>query len=210
MPLSPKQALFVEAFAGDPGEAALIAGYKGTLATLRLKGEQLLRDPAIQEAIKLRVALEQKTKQVIATRQERQALWTSIMKNEDPYAKPEVKDGVTIPPSGNIPIQVRLKASELLGKSEADFIDRVEHSGDLTFTQMVEQSYDVDDNVILAVATQIEAKRSKLDPPHEPKPITYVPPSTDEEPDPIEDTPYTESAPTPSTMPITFNIEDLV
>lgn len=48
---------------------------------------------------------------MIATREKRQELWTKVMNAEGV----EMKD--------------RLRASELLGKSEGDFISKIEHSG---------------------------------------------------------------------------------
>ena len=47
----------------------------------------------------------------IATREERQAFWSSVLRSE----AEQMKD--------------RLKASELLGKSNADFIDRFQQDG---------------------------------------------------------------------------------
>jgi hypothetical protein len=52
---------------------------------------------------------ESTTSQAIATREERQSFWTAMMRGEEPG---EPKD--------------RLKASELLGRSQGDFIDRVD------------------------------------------------------------------------------------
>jgi len=55
----------------------------------------------------------------IATRAERQAFWTAVML--DP--KERTAD--------------RLKAAELLGRSEADFVERLQHEGKLTLEQLV-------------------------------------------------------------------------
>jgi phage terminase small subunit len=107
--LTLKQRKFVEAFKGNATEAARVAGYKGNDVTLAAVGAENLRKPQILEAIRQRNAGEQKKR--IATREDRQAFWTGIMRDE---AK-ELRD--------------RLKASELLGKSEADFIERREVSG---------------------------------------------------------------------------------
>jgi hypothetical protein len=64
------------------------------------------------------------------------------MKNEDPYRKEELDpNGVPIP-EGNIPIPIRLKASELLGKSEADFVDKVDVTQTLTLSDIILKSYD--------------------------------------------------------------------
>lgn len=108
---------FVDAYAGDATKAARSAGYTGSDATLRVTACNLMKDPRISEAIKGRQ--ETQSKATIATRQERQELWTALLRD------PEVD------------MRDRLKASELLGKSEADFTEKVEHSGALTLEQIV-------------------------------------------------------------------------
>lgn len=141
--LTKQQHLFVEAFDGDPQKAALLAGYPGDSHRLKQTGEKLLANPAIIEAIRERSRYETQTKRLIADRQERQQFWTQIMRNEDPHAKPELdNNGVTKPP-GNIPLTTRLKASEYLGKSEADFLERIEHTGNLTVTDVISQAYEI-------------------------------------------------------------------
>lgn len=107
--LTPKQQKFVEAYKGNATEAARVAGYSGNDGTLRNVGFSNMTKPNIIAAIQARNAGEQKKR--IATREDRQAFWTGIMQDEEK----ELRD--------------RLKASELLGKSEADFIDRREVSG---------------------------------------------------------------------------------
>ena len=42
-------------------------------------------------------------------------------------------------------MNMRLKASELLGKAEGDFIDRVDFSGKVTISDVILKSYDIDD-----------------------------------------------------------------
>ena len=109
--LSPKQKKFVQAYMGNATEAAKIAGYSEK--TARSIGQRLLTKDDIQKAIEQR---EQKqTNKLIATREQRQEFWTKIMYSEEA----EMKD--------------RLKSSELLGKSQADFTDKleVETNGDL-------------------------------------------------------------------------------
>ena len=54
-----------------------------------------------------------------ASRNLRQAFWLSIMQNEDH----DLKD--------------RLKASELFGKSEGDFVERLDVSGKLDLAQLI-------------------------------------------------------------------------
>lgn len=159
--LSKAHRLFVEAYDGDVVYACRIAGIGGASASdayLKRKGEELLKEPLILEAIKDRSKYILSTKHAIATREERQALWTAIMKNQDPHRKEEVdSNGVPIP-EGNIPLPIRLKASELLGKSEADFVEKIDMSVQHTLTDLIAQSYQ-DDTPIEAI--EAEYKRIK-------------------------------------------------
>ncbi len=104
--LSERQRLFCEAFAENGGnalQAAKSAGYSRPDP----EGARQLGKARIVEAIeRLRT---DKTTSAIATREERQAFWTAIMRGDEPG---EMKD--------------RLKASELLGRSQGDFLDRIE------------------------------------------------------------------------------------
>lgn len=107
--LTTKQKAFIQAYCGNATEAALKAGYsKKTAAFI---GAENLKKPQIIEQIKKRE--ENRSNKRIATREERQIFWTQTMKDE----KADMRD--------------RLRASELLGKSEADFMEKVEHSGSL-------------------------------------------------------------------------------
>lgn len=101
--------------AGNATQAARLAGYKGSEITLATTGHEVLRNPKVAAAIAERVAQDP----AIATREARQAWWSKVM--DDP--KGDMKD--------------RLRASELLGKSQADFIARqqVEHSGSLAMPE---------------------------------------------------------------------------
>ena len=102
--LNARQQAFVEAYAGNATAAALAAGYSERSA--RSQGQRLLTKADIKDAIKAREA--KRLAPTIATRQERQEFWTSVLRNEDEAMKD------------------RLKAAELLGKSEGDFLERVE------------------------------------------------------------------------------------
>jgi phage terminase small subunit len=107
--LTARQRAFVEAYAGNATDAARKAGYKGSDATLSVTGHYLLRNPKVREAIEKRTSRDSAKR--IATREERQEFWTRVMRDD----KAEMRD--------------RLKASELLGKSGADFIERHQHEG---------------------------------------------------------------------------------
>jgi phage terminase small subunit len=109
MDLTPKQKAFAEHYAasGNATEAARLAGYKQP----HVQGAQTLENLRVIEYIE---SLTKPAKnRRIATAEERQEWWTKVMLGHDPDA--DFKD--------------RLKASELLGKSQADFVERKEISG---------------------------------------------------------------------------------
>ena len=158
--LSPKHRMFVEAYDGDPYHAARIAGYADNLGYLKQVTTQLLEQPLIIEAIKERSKYMTATKRAIATREERQQMWSDIMRNEDPHHKEEVDaNGVPIP-IGNIPLLTRMKATELLGKSEADFVDKVETTVTHSLSDLVMQSYKLSPTEDLSIEA-IEAEYFK-------------------------------------------------
>lgn len=115
--LTARQRAFVEAYAGNATAAALAAGYSEK--TARSQGQRLLTKNDIKDAIKARET--QRLAPTIATRQERQQFWTSVLRNEDEAMKD------------------RLKAAELLGKSEGDFLERVEMDMTLSPAAILEQ-----------------------------------------------------------------------
>jgi len=100
-PLTIKQQRFIDFYDGNATEAALKAGY--SKKTAPFIGAENLKKPKIAQAIQNR---EQKRNgKHIATREERQLFWTEGMND----VTLDIKD--------------RHKASELLGRSEADFTD---------------------------------------------------------------------------------------
>ena len=103
MGLTRKQMAFVAAFHGNAAEAARAAGYSAK--TAKAIGSELLTKPDIKEAIQERER--ERTDAMIATREERQSFWTAILR--DPET--ELRD--------------RLRASELLGRSEGDFLEKM-------------------------------------------------------------------------------------
>ncbi len=109
--LTAKQLKFIEAYQGNGTEAAKLAGYTGDDNTLGVTAHDLLRNPKISDLIQKRQSKE--LKKLIATREERQNFWSEVMND----TKVEMRD--------------RLRGSELLGKSEADFTEKVELSGEL-------------------------------------------------------------------------------
>lgn len=107
--LNRRQELFCQAFAagGNAAAAAREAGYSVKAAD-RI-GERLLRN--VEVSARIKALSEENDAKLIATSRERQQLWTAIMRD----TRLEPKD--------------RLKASELLGKAQGDFLERVALSG---------------------------------------------------------------------------------
>lgn len=164
--LSPKHRTFVEAYDGDVVEAARIAGFNGAEQYLRQKGNELLRDPLILDAIKSRSRYIASTKKAIATREERQEFWTNLMFNKDPNAAKGGfdKNGNPLPEdyTPEVPISARLKASELLGKSEGDFVDRLDIDANVSLTEIVMNSYRPQDDEDDLTLEEIEAEYRRV------------------------------------------------
>lgn len=124
--LTPKQQRVIDCFDGDyittAKNAGVTHGYVKRLCTH-------IDYKHIQEAIKRRNRKKSsKLGRIIASREERQAFWTRVFIGEEAQ---EVVDGfgddgspiiIKIAPK----MTDRLKASELLGRSEADFTDKIQ------------------------------------------------------------------------------------
>jgi len=107
--------MFVEAYKANGGnatQAALTAGYAGNERALASAGSRMLRFANVAAAIAANQ--EKALRPLIATRERRQQLWSEML--EDGKRKDET----------------RLRASELLGKSQGDFIEV--HKVDLNIT----------------------------------------------------------------------------
>ena len=101
--LTDKWLHFVAIYTGNVQEAAKTVGFHPAYV------RRMINDPMIVEAIRERnIAV---AAPGIATREERQQFWTEIYRDTEQ----DTRD--------------RLRASEFLGKSEKDFVDRVEQSG---------------------------------------------------------------------------------
>lgn len=109
--LTVKQKKFIEAYEGNATEAARIAGYKGNDATLAQVGYENMMNPEINSRVMKRQDLE--IQRIVMNRLDRQILWTELARS----SSVEVKD--------------RLKATELLGRSEGDFTEKLEVSVNL-------------------------------------------------------------------------------
>ncbi len=112
--LTPKQRKFCEVYAANGGNATAAArdvGYKQS----QVQGAQNLAKPSVADYIKTLTKDEQKDR--IATAVERQQFWSAIMRGEilDRDEPASLND--------------RVKASEILGKSQGDFLTKVELTG---------------------------------------------------------------------------------
>ena len=102
--LTIKQQKFVDCYDGDIKTAAQKAGLSYHYC------RRLITKGHIMTAIRTRQDTEVRPTN-IATRQDRQLFWSQQMRN------------------ATLTMRDRLRASELLGKSESDFTDRIEHDG---------------------------------------------------------------------------------
>lgn len=118
--LNVREQRFVQLYDGNGVDACRKAEYKGNAATLGVQAHRLMRKPEVKLAIQKRTQVD--LERFILTREERQELWSRTALNED------------------VPMGERLKASELLGKSQADFTERLEVKGELTLAELVRES----------------------------------------------------------------------
>ena len=103
--LTVKQQRFVDFYDGNATDAARKAGYKGNPHSIEQVGFENLRKPEIVKALRLR---EKKAiNPNIMSREERQTFWTKMIETSERDSD-------------------KLRASELLGKSEGDFLDRLQ------------------------------------------------------------------------------------
>ncbi len=105
--LTVKQKRFVELYDGNATEAAVKAGYSQKYAN-RIAA-QLMDNEKIVERIRARES--ERDAAEIMTREQRKIFWTAIARD----SSQSIRD--------------RLRASELLAKSEGDFIDRKQITG---------------------------------------------------------------------------------
>ncbi len=110
-PLTIKQQRFVDCYDGDIQDAAKIAGLSYNYC------RQLMMRPKIVARIKKRERT--KTNRLIATREERQQFWTKTMNGKV---------------SKTLSNADKMRASELLGKSEMDFVEKRVVEGEVKHT----------------------------------------------------------------------------
>jgi len=119
-PLSPREQRFVQFFDGNATRTAKRAGYSPRTAASQ--GSRLLRKVNIRKAIEERT----KADPAVWAREDLQAWWTAVTSGTSPHKRAALRD--------------RLKASELLGRSQAVFTDNVAHSGKVTLEQALTAS----------------------------------------------------------------------
>lgn len=155
--LSRKQDVFVKVFNGDIVEAMRFAGYVGTPDGLNKKGLELLRNEKVREALKKRGTYEESFRKAIATRDERLAFATALMRNTDPYGKVDEygKDSS----EKEIPLQIRMKALETLSKAHGDFSETINHNHTHTVSELVLKSFDKDMPSIEAIEAEYKRVR---------------------------------------------------
>lgn len=110
--LNKYQRKFVAIYSGNATQAAKKAGY--SKKTAYSQGQRLLKNVEIAKALAEREKKE--LSPLVADRQERQKFWTDVLRSQVDRIR-------------KVKMDHRLKASELLGKSEADFTDKVLHTG---------------------------------------------------------------------------------
>ena len=112
-----KQSIFVQEYLQDfnATRAAIAAGYSAK--TAGAIGSENLKKPEIQEALHL--ALSQRTSELVADRQARQEFWTRVMYDNEQDMKH------------------RLRASELLAKSECDFVEHKQVEANYTLADLI-------------------------------------------------------------------------
>lgn len=137
-----KQQRFIDFYDGNATDAARKAGYKNP----KSQGQRLLTFVDIARAVQKRE--NKRNGKHIATRQERQEFWTSAMNfdmrgfyNKNGSLKPykdldpelaRLVQSIKVTKDGDeieYKLPDRLKASEHLGRSEADFTDTQKHVG---------------------------------------------------------------------------------
>ncbi len=103
MGLTVRQKRFIECYNGNASEAARQAGYAERWAASN--ADKILKNTEIQAAIQQRE--KERINSLIMSREQRQLFWSTVVQDEDA----DMRD--------------RLRASELLGKSEGDFLEKM-------------------------------------------------------------------------------------
>jgi len=134
--LTEKQRRFVEEYMtdGNATQAAIRAGYAESGA--RQEGHRLLTNADVRQAIRRRIAQDGR----IATREERQLFFTQTMHDPD------------------VDRSARLRAAELLGKTQGDFVEQVEARSDVHY----HITWDDDDEPATTVAAVTRPPKKRV------------------------------------------------
>jgi phage terminase small subunit len=115
--LTEKQRRFVEAYMGqakgNATEAARLAGYSGNENALSQRGFELVRNSKVSQAIEER----RQACPLVMSREQLQEFWSRVALGQE-------LDGDDV-----AAMRDRLKASELLARTQGAFVEKVEHSG---------------------------------------------------------------------------------
>lgn len=109
-------------------EAARLAGYKGTQHALEVTASRLLKKAEVQAMVEQ--ARKASTTERIATAAQLKEFWTRIMRGEETSTVLIQGAAIEVQPS----IADRIKAAELLGKTQGLFVDRTKQEGELQIT----------------------------------------------------------------------------
>ena len=140
-----------------------MAGYVGTPEQLYAKGTALLQNENVMEAIRERSKYLAKTREAVASREERQEFFSAIMRNRDPHHIPEVDEFGKVKPVQNIPMNQRLKAGEMLSKMEGDFSENLNINGQVTVTDIVLEAYKIKNEEVDAIEAEYKKIFGELD-----------------------------------------------
>ena len=128
-----KKRLFAQYYCGHLGRTVEAMRADGIPMSLRT-AERYVADSGVRDMIRARnEAAESKG---IASREERQRFWTRVMNGEEKQSVVTESGKVVSAPAK---MTDRLKASELLGKSFKDFVDRHEISGELSLSSLIKE-----------------------------------------------------------------------
>lgn len=115
--------------AGKTGvESARLAGFRGNDNGLHVTASRLLRDATVQAMVEQ--ARKASTTERIATAAQLKEFWTRIMRGEETSTVLIQGAAIEVQPS----IADRIKAAELLGKTQGLFVDRTKQEGELQIT----------------------------------------------------------------------------
>lgn len=128
--LTDKQQRFVDLWTGDATETSAMAGYSAP----QQAGTRALKNAVVCRLIKY--IRDETLKPQIMTRQERQKFYTDIALGK---ITEQVVDGKGKTVQRQAKLKDRLRAAELLSKSEGDFLERREISGGITIEQRLRE-----------------------------------------------------------------------